>query len=151
MRTFTVTPYFLNRALASDLWNEMSEAVFDDRFRSLSYDVNEEENGFLISVDMPGLKKEDIKIELKEHSLMISGERKNPSRENYIYQKSFTLPKSADVEKIQAAYEDGVLEVFVPKAEAARPRTIEIQSSKKGFFGKLLSHTSDEKEVTKMN
>lgn len=153
MRTFTVTPYFGRRTLTSDLWNEMDQifntAVYDDRALNVACDVTENEHGYLVSADMPGVKQDDIKIELKENTLTVSGERKfEAGLKTKSYHRTFTLPKNVEGDKIEAVYENGVLEVFIPKMEAAKPRTISIQSSKKGFLGKLLGSPNEEKEVS---
>lgn len=101
-----------------------------------AYNVSEVDDGFLISVDLPGTKKEDLKIEVVERTLTVTGQRKRNTEE--VFSRSFSLPESLDSEKIQANYEDGVLELFVPRAEKAKPRQIEIQAGKSGFFDKLL-------------
>lgn len=140
MRTLTVTPYFARRALASDLWNEIS--------RNLHHDVTEHEKGFLLSMDLPGVKQENLKIEVVERTLMVKAERKREGQTQGTYEKTFTLPESVDTEKIEASHEDGVLELFIPKVEAAKPRTIQIQAGKKGFFGKLLGSSTTEVKET---
>jgi HSP20 family protein len=96
---------------------------YDERSLSPACDVSETEEKFLLSVDLPGMKKEDIKIELKDQVLTISGERKTEK-----YQRSFTLPTVVDGNKVEARYEDGVLELTLPKTELAKPRQIEILS-----------------------
>ena len=100
-------------------------------------DVTEEKDHFMLSFDMPGVKKEDIKIEVQENHLTVTGERRRD--DNYRkFERSFTLPNSVDYEKIEARYENGVLDIALPKAETAKARTIQIQSGQSGLFSKLL-------------
>ena len=130
-----------------------------------SCDIDESKDHYLVSFDMPGVKKDDIQIEVKDNTLMIAGERnkevKNAEHEGYMrhersygkFQRAFTLPGSVDASKIEAHYEDGVLNVAIPKTEASKGRTIEIQSGKGGLFSRLLgttksNETKDLKDVT---
>lgn len=135
----------------SDLFNEMdrffgnlatvpAKSAYDDRDFSPAAEVIETEDKYLMSVDLPGLKKEDIKIEIDQNILKISGERKRETEQDAnhkvhfyekrygFFKKSFTLPRTVDGEKIEARFENGVLEVQLPKTAVAKPRQIEIQS-----------------------
>ncbi|MNT12472.1 Spore protein SP21 [compost metagenome] len=104
--------------------------------------VDFEDHGsfYLLTGDLPGLKKEDIKIELADGVLSISGQRtREKSTESaetgaHYYERShghfmrtFTLPGQVDAEKINAAFENGVLRVTLPKSEATRGREIKVQ------------------------
>lgn len=100
-------------------------------------DITESENEFLIKADIPGMKKEDIKISLDENTLAISGERKEEKEEkgkNFVkkekvfgsFMRSFALPHSVDAKGIKASYKEGVLSVNVPKSEESKPREIKI-------------------------
>jgi HSP20 family protein len=101
-------------------------------------DVQETEDAFIVSFDMPGVKRDAIKVEVKGSQLLIQSERQRPQRPVEKFERAFTLPESVDDSKIEVNYEDGVLSLLLPKAVAAKPRTIEIQSVKGGFFSKLL-------------
>lgn len=90
--------------------------------------TREGEFAYHIDVDLPGVKKEDISIDIKENTLMISGERdikEEVKEEDYYkvetsfgkFQRVFTLPENVDVENITASSENGVLEVVIPKME----------------------------------
>lgn len=147
----TLVPFWTNRNFISpstSLWREM-DRVFNDMltaeapaYSERSYlptaHLKEDEGHFLLSVEMPGLKKEDIKIEVHENTLSVFGERK---RENFssTYSRSMTLPTNVDADKIEANYQDGILELYLPKVQAAPVKKIEIQSGKEGFFGRLLN------------
>lgn len=123
-----------------------------------SCDVSETKEHYLVSFDMPGMKKEDIKIEVQGNELVISGERHREVRDKQgeatlrhermygKFERSFTLPATIAADKIEAHYEDGVLNIALPKAEAAKGRTIQIQSGQEGFFSKLLG---SKKEASK--
>ena len=91
-------------------------------------DVWETEKGYDLHVAVPGMKKEDFKIELNDNYLTVSGERKlqrENKEENFqsveshygAFSRSFTLPDVADGSKIKAKYADGILEIHVPKDE----------------------------------
>jgi HSP20 family protein len=107
-------------------------------------EITESDEYYSLSLEVPGMKNEDLKIELDANVLTVSGERKresNPQKgeriqlveRNYgFFKRSFTLPNTIDAEKVEAAYENGVLQIVLPKMQAARPRKIEIQSEKSG-------------------
>lgn len=98
-------------------------------------DVEEQEHSYFISVDLPGMKKEDIKVDMKDDLLTLSGERVRETKgEGRVTERtygkffrSFTLPKQIDREKIAATFENGVLHLTLPKAEEAKPREIKVQ------------------------
>ncbi len=96
-------------------------------------DVRETESGFEVSLDVPGIAKKDIKVTLEGAALTVEGERQapdGPARPNRWYGKfRRELEFSGDVDAagVTASLADGVLVVFVPKAEAARARRIEVR------------------------
>ncbi len=88
----------------------------------------EDEKAYYIEVDLPGVKKEDINVEVKDNILVISGERKFKKEEEDKgykrvesffgkFERRFTLPADADPERIEAKVEDGVLYITIPKIE----------------------------------
>jgi len=100
-------------------------------------DVLESKESYLIRAELPGMKREDIKVEVKDGTLVLSGERKSEKpaegveyrhveRSNAKFWRSFSLPETVKQEGIEATYKDGILEIRVPKAEEAKPRQIEI-------------------------
>lgn len=143
-----LSPYWTTRGLsanlASNLWQELDRMSAEQQSYSPRADVVEAEDHYLMSLDLPGLKKEDLIIETQDKMLTISGERKRGTQVSF--RRSFTLPDSVNGEKIQASYEDGVLELYLPKTPAAQPRKIEIQSEKGGFFEKFLGSKKSETE-----
>ncbi|MEM6736153.1 MAG: Hsp20/alpha crystallin family protein [Bacteroidota bacterium] len=95
--------------------------------------IKEDDNRFVVEMAVPGMKKSDFNIELDHHLLTISAEKKeeNNSEDNkynsrefayHSFHRSFTLPDSANGDKIKASYEDGILEVAIPKKEEAKPK-----------------------------
>jgi len=104
---------------------------------SPALDLYDDKDAFVVSVELPGMKKEEIDIALHDGVLTVSGERKH-ERENkegqtfrserYFgkFQRSLTLPSQVDSTKVKASYKDGVLSVYLPKAEEAKPRQIQV-------------------------
>ncbi|NUN05158.1 MAG: Hsp20/alpha crystallin family protein [Bdellovibrio sp.] len=131
-----LTPYWSNQNFAADIFNELDRRTAAERFAAPAYDVQENEQHYLIETDLPGVKKEDIKIDLHESVLTITGERKRDGKAES-FKRSFSVPDNVDLEKIEAQHENGVLSVYLPKGAAAKPRTIEIQNKSGGFFEKL--------------
>ncbi|KAA0064522.1 hypothetical protein IC582_015371 [Cucumis melo] len=104
-------------------------------------DVVEYPNSYQFTIDMPGLKSDQIKVKVEDGQLVVSGERKRESEKvkegKFVrmerrlgkYLKKFELPETADTDKISAAYQDGVLSVTVekkPPPEPKKAKTIEI-------------------------
>lgn len=101
-------------------------------------DIEESPSDFLLTLDVPGFAKDDIDIEVHDNLLTVSGERSSEKRDDdktyHVvervrgkFQRTFTLPETADTENIQAAYKDGVLRLAVPKTEASKPRKISVR------------------------
>ncbi len=106
---------------------------------SPAVDIYETDEKMVIKAELPGLKKEDIDIEVRDNTLTLKGERKfekEIKQENYhrveraygSFQRSFTLPGTVKQEAIEASFRDGILEVSLPKAEEAKPKQIKIQA-----------------------
>jgi HSP20 family protein len=102
-------------------------------------DIKEEADRFLITADLPGVEPKDIEITMDNGVLTIKGERKSETRderEGYkrvervsgAFYRRFSLPDTADAERIEATGKDGVLEVVLPKHEKVQPRKIEVKS-----------------------
>ena len=134
-----VTRYNPNRRVNEfrrgfDLLNSMLNEYTPQKENELSMDfspaINTREGEFAyhVEVDLPGMKKEEINIQVEENTLVISGERKvkeEIKEENYYkvessfgtFSRSFSLPDNVDIEKIHAESTNGVLEIIVPKLE----------------------------------
>lgn len=102
-----------------------------------SVDISESEKQFELSVELPGMKKEDIKIDLENGRLTISGERKFKNEENEknyhrvesrfgTFTRTFHLPDSIDEDTITAKYSDGILNITIDKSEDKVKKQIEI-------------------------
>jgi HSP20 family protein len=100
-------------------------------------DVQETENAFIFTAELPGLSKDDVSITLEENLLTLSGERSLKEKEegeNFhriersygSFSRSFSLPSQVDASKVDASFKDGLLTVEIAKAEQAKPRKIEI-------------------------
>jgi HSP20 family protein len=103
-----------------------------------SVNTREGEYAYHVEVDLPGVKKDDIHVDVKDNVLTISGERKTKkevkekdySKKESSYgkfQRSFTLPENTDAENIEANSKDGVLEVVVPKMKRSKKETKKIK------------------------
>ncbi len=104
-----------------------------------SVDIREEHDRFLITADVPGVDPKDIEITMDNGILSIKGERASQSleeKEGYkriervsgAFYRRFSLPDSADAERIEANSKDGVLTIVLPKHEKVQPRKIEVKS-----------------------
>jgi HSP20 family protein len=101
-------------------------------------DVSEDKDNFVVKVELPGMKKEDINVSLHDGSLSISGERKSEKKwedaqvyraERFLgrFQRTVALPAAVAADKIKGQYKDGSLTVTLPKAEEAKPKQIDVQ------------------------
>ena len=101
-------------------------------------DISEDDNRYYLKVDLPGIKKEDVKINLANGQLTISGERNQETEEKNVkyhriersfgkYFRSFTLPEKIKENEIDAEFKDGQLKITIPKSEEARHKQLEIR------------------------
>lgn len=101
-------------------------------------DICETDEDFNVKVEVPGIKREDVKINLENHVLSISGENKQENEEKgkkfhrierYYgsFSRSFSLPENVDEDKIEAVFNDGLLTLRIPKTEVKKPKAIEIK------------------------
>ena len=101
-------------------------------------DVQESEKEYLIKADLPEMKKEDVKVELRDGMLTIEGERKREKeekdktfhkveREYGKFIRRFVLPTEIDPAKVAAEFKEGVLNVHLPKTAVAAPKAIEVK------------------------
>ena len=101
-------------------------------------DIGENDHGYEVLVELPGIKKDDVKITVANDVLTIKGEKKleketkakNVHRSERCYgsfQRSFVLPTMVQSEKIEASYNDGILTIMLPKMEEAKPKQIEVK------------------------
>ncbi|MCS3704574.1 Hsp20/alpha crystallin family protein [Salinibacter ruber] len=101
-------------------------------------DLSETDDAFRIRLDVPGMTKDDIAINLQNNTLTVSGERSSERQEDgeeYVrverafgtFHRTFTLPDAVDPDRVEATYDEGVLTINVPKTEKSTRRQIEIQ------------------------
>ena len=141
-------PYkeFQNVRQSMELFNRLFNAVEKGAAEAPNVDfvpavnTREADDAYYIEVDLPGVKKEDISIDVDDNVLTISGERKveeeRKDEEFYRvesfygkFERSFTLPEDVDADKIEAEAKDGVLTIRIPKAQVVEkaPKKIEIK------------------------
>jgi HSP20 family protein len=100
-------------------------------------DLLETEEQFVLRADLPGVAEADVKVELEDNVLTVSGERKHEEqaqkggylrveRATGVFNRSLTLPEGVDADAIAASFDKGVLEVRIPKPEERKPRRVAI-------------------------
>lgn len=141
---------FDNMFRAMDLLRNRMDRVFPDLDRSIGGDfsyrlaadgsprTNLYDSGdhFVVVAEVPGMTKDDIDVKIQGNYLELSGNRKKESPEGYkvhrtesptaTFTRSFTIPSDVDVEKVNASLKNGLLTLTLPKAEAAKPKQINI-------------------------
>jgi HSP20 family protein len=101
-------------------------------------DVKEDEDKYTVTVEVPGIAKKDLKIKVKENSLIVEGEKKEETREekeSYLrversygnFRRVFNFESDLDAGKVNAAFSDGILTVTLPKTENEKPKEIDIK------------------------
>lgn len=152
---------FMNEVERSfdDLWTKDRQLSRQSETFHPHVDLHESDGFFLVSLDLPGIPEKDIKINVQDGRLTVSGERtREEQKADGLYrrfersfgkfERAFQLPTNVDAEKIQARFENGVLEIMIPKAETLKARQIKIETAKSGgMFSRLLgTKTVDEKK-----
>ena len=143
-----------------DDWLTPSRGLQTESYFVPACDVEEQDDHFFLTLEMAGVKKDDIKMEVIDNQIVISGERRNETRKRKDgqayserrfgkFQRAFALPVGIDASQVEANYQDGILCIVVPKAESAKPRQIKITNDSFGskFFGKFLSHSKEKEEL----
>lgn len=103
-------------------------------------DITESAEAYEVHIDLPGVRPEDVKVEMHEGKLVVSGSRKTSSeqkdkafhrmeRVTGSFSRVISLPTDVDAEKIDASYEHGVLTIMIPKAVKQQPKKIEIRTT----------------------
>jgi len=122
------------------LWHASQAPTNDSTCSSLRprVDIDESSAEFRVRMDLPGVKREDLKVEIEDNTLLIEAERKSESSEDMQvlhreranharFARSFTLGESVEADSIKAQLVDGVLELTIPKNEKALPRRINVE------------------------
>jgi HSP20 family protein len=98
--------------------------------QSPAVDLYQDDSNYFVEVHLSGYQRKQIQVELDKNRLVLSGTRGEESKENSnvpSFQRSVTLPQEVKADKVAATYENGLLTVTVPKADAVKPRSIEIK------------------------
>lgn len=126
-------------SIFDDFFNRtFEEEVAEDNFRAMTMDIVEHEKEFEILANLPGFKKDDVKISVHDNQLLIEAkcsENKQESKgtvyrcERYSgsYRRNLLLPENSDLAKIAAKMEDGVLHLVIPKKEPSPQKEIVIE------------------------
>ncbi len=120
-----------------DIFNRDLPSVFTSNFNTgvslPKVNIKETADAYVVEMAVPGLKKSDFKLDLDHHVLSISTEKKETheeQQENYTrkefgysaFKRTFTLPETVDDDKISANYQDGILNILLPKKEEAKQK-----------------------------
>jgi HSP20 family protein len=129
-------PTLFDRFFENDLFDWSNRNFAETNTTLPSVNIKENVEGFEVEMAAPGLTKNDFKIELNDQVLTISSEKKMEdearegerfTRKEFSYQsfkRTFTLPNLVESDKIEARYENGLLKVFIPKREEAKPKPV---------------------------
>ncbi len=133
---FNQLPSLFDHFFENDLFDWSNRNFSNTNTTLPSVNIKESNEGFEVEMAAPGLEKKDFKIELFGDTLSISSEKKLENemkinedeqftKKEFSYQsfsRSFTLPNTVDEDKIKAKYDNGILSVFIPKKEEAKPK-----------------------------
>jgi HSP20 family protein len=131
----------LDEAFAGSSFPEQGNVITSTLFAPT--DVSEDSGALQISMELPGVQPDDVRLSLENNILTIRGEKHQEVDENNervhrfervygVFERTFALPNTVDPDKIEARVENGVLWVRIPKAERARPREIRVNTSGSG-------------------
>jgi HSP20 family protein len=108
------------------------------------FDIEESEDAWIVEAELPGVKRKDINVEVRDGELLVSGEIKERERRGILRHRTrhtgefeirVALPGDVDPDRVDAEIEDGVLTVQIPKPERAKPRKIEVAAHENGSSG----------------
>ena len=125
-----------------DRWMRQGPLDWTTEFKGFDFspscDIKESEKEFIVKFDIPGVKKDQVTIEIENNRLTVSGERREEKEEkdekHFLsetyrgsFMRSFNLPTAVDEDKVDAKYQDGVLTIKVPKIEVSKSKKVKIQ------------------------
>ena len=136
MRDFDELSERMNRLMTRPAWGA-EEALVTADWAPL-VDIQESDKEYLVKAELPEVKKDDVKVNIKEGVLTLEGERHQEKEEKDKkfhrversygkFVRCFTMPEDADDKKVQADFKDGVLNVHIGKSEVAKPKAIEVK------------------------
>lgn len=128
----------LNRLLAWPAMGETTREAMTNTTWAPAVDIAETETEYLVSAEIPDVKKEDVKVLVQNGVLSISGERRSEKeekgkrfhrieREYGSFMRSFELPGDVDDAKLAAEFKDGMLKVHLPKSPQAKPKAVSVK------------------------
>ncbi|MBL7197654.1 MAG: Hsp20/alpha crystallin family protein [Candidatus Omnitrophica bacterium] len=132
----------MDRLFNLSLFDDVAKnaGIFKNAFTP-GLDLYEDKDNLVVKADLPGLKQEEIEVDVVDDILTIKGEKKQDvekKEKNYYrferaygsFSRSIALPKYVDATKTKASYKDGVLELVIPKTEEAKKRKVKIEINK---------------------
>jgi len=139
LREFEQMANRMNNLFSRSLLPSIDEPIASSEWSPL-VDVEESDKEYTIKAELPEVKKENVKVELEDGSIRISGERKLEKEEKGLrfhrlersygaFERSFTLPEGTERKNVSAEFKDGLLKVHLPKGEGAIHKTLEIPVS----------------------
>ena len=129
-------------SILDDSWERMFDPFFDDlpinKKTAPTVDIKDDENGYSMEVELPGMTEKDIEVKVEGNLLTLSSKKNEEKEEkkkdyvlkerrSYSFSRSFVLPENVDAEKISAEFKNGLLSLNVPKPEEAKPKLLEIK------------------------
>jgi HSP20 family protein len=156
-------PFWIRRFFDQDM-DEMFRNVIQPSMRYTEVftpkcDFRETEDHYFISMDLPGIPREDIHIDVKNNELHVYGETHRQKKEEGTthiverfkgnFYRTFALTDEVEPSKVEANFKDGVLYVALPKAEASKPRKIQINEGLTDKFKKLMGTVKEETKKIK--
>ena len=125
----------MNQLMAS--WPDGEEAMTVSDWSPL-VDILEQNGEYLLKAEVPGVKKEDLKVRVEDGTLQIVGERKSEKEEKGKkfhriersygnFERRFSLPEDVDASKVSSEFKDGILQIHLPKTQAAKAKAIEVK------------------------
>jgi HSP20 family protein len=144
----------LDQAFAGAAFPEQGSVITSTLFAPT--DVSEDENALQITMELPGVDPDDVRLSLENNVLTIRGEKRQQFDEDNervhrfervygVFERTFVLPNTVDPERIEARFENGVLIVRIPKAERAKPREIRVSSASSGGSPQVTTGTESKR------
>jgi HSP20 family protein len=121
-----------------DQMNQLMRDYFREGAPPVVADIEENDNNYVVEMDVPGVKRDDINVELRENELRVTGEVKERERKGILrrqarkvgqFEHVLVLPPDVDANNVEATLRDGVLTIRVGKTTSSQPRQIEVKTS----------------------
>jgi HSP20 family protein len=119
----------------------LSTRLGDGQIHVPQFDIEETEDAWIVEADLPGVRRKDMNVEVRDGELLVSGEIKERERTGILRHRTrrtgefeirVALPGDVDTESVDASVDHGVLKVTIPKPERAKPRRIDVASTEEG-------------------